>query len=416
MKTHIITIGTEILIGQIIDTNSTWLATELTKLGISVEKIITIRDSKEAILKAIDHSYENADLVILTGGLGPTNDDITKTTLAEYFKSDIIFSEDIYKDVVRFLEQRGAKMNELNRQQATIPEKAIILPNKQGTAPGMLFKKHGKVCISLPGVPFEMKAIMNQYGFDAIKENFDLPFNYYHTTLITGIGESQLAERIADWETNLPKQMELAYLPSPGIIRLRLGLTGKDRIITKNLVLEQITKLETLIPDLIFGNSDVKIEEIVSDLLIKNKKTVSAAESCSGGSIAQSFTALAGCSTWFNGSVVAYANQAKSSLLKIPINIIKLHGAVSKEVVTLMAKNAKLQLKTDYSIATSGIAGPSGGTKDKPVGTIWIAVSGPNGEKAEKYTFGKERNINIMRTKIAALNLLRIQILEDNSN
>lgn len=415
MNAHIISIGTEILIGQTIDTNSVWLASELTKMGFSVDTISVIPDTAKAITTTLKHSLNNADVVITTGGLGPTNDDITKKTLAELFDSPVSFSETVFKDVVSFLEQRGAKMNDLNRLQATFPDKAEILPNKQGTAAGMLFKQNNKVLISLPGVPSEMKAIMQQYGLNALKRNFKMPFNYYHTTLITGIGESQLAERIAEWEANLPEHIKIAYLPSPGLIKLRLGLKGANESQIQSLVKNEVNKLHKLIPELIFSSESDSIEEAISSLLKQYKLKVSSAESCTGGNIAKLFTSVSGCSDWYNGSVVAYSNKAKAKLLKIPLSIIELHGAVSEEVVTLMSKNAKKRFKTDYCVSTSGIAGPSGGTEKKPVGTIWISVAGPNRIVAKKFTFGKERFVNIKRSTIAALNMLREQILIDNA-
>ena len=411
MNAHIITIGDEILIGQINDTNSMWLAFELVKLGISIDTIITIHDKKEDIINTLTVSLKKVDIVIMTGGLGPTNDDITKSTLAEYFNSKLSFSNDIYNNVLSFLKKRGVKTNDLNKLQAMVPDKALVLPNMQGTAPGLLFEQNNKICISLPGVSSEMKGIMNEFGFNAIKSRFDLPFNFYHTTLITGIGESQLAERIADWENTLPEEISIAYLPTPGILRLRLGMTGKDRIFVENKVNAEIDKLKLLIAELIFGENEQTLENIISELLIDKNATVSTAESCTGGSIAKTFTSVAGSSKWFSGSVVAYSNDIKNRFLNVPMTIIEEHGAVSQQVVELMAMGGRKQLKTDYCIATSGIAGPDGGTDDKPVGTVWIAIAGPDFVIAKCFKFGKEREINIKRTTIASLNMLRKALL-----
>lgn len=413
MKASIIAIGTEILIGQTLDTNSSWLAGELTKIGCVVNNIQVIRDDKTDIVNNIDSCLKTADLIIITGGLGPTNDDITKSAIADYFDSKLYLSDEVLADVEAFLKQRRVKMNNLNRQQAMVPEKALILRNKQGTAPGLLFKNRGKAIICLPGVPHEMKSIMQQYGFDHIINAFDLPNNYYHTILITGISESHLAEKLTDWESELPEQLELAYLPSPGIIRLRLGISGDTEDKMKKLILTEVNKLNKLIPELIVAHKDVKIEQLVGELLEKNKLKLASAESCSGGSIAQAITAIPGCSNWYNGSVVSYSNHAKINILSIPASIINSNGAVSEDVVRLMAENTNRQFKTDYCIATSGIAGPTGGTSEKPVGTVWISVAGPQRTIARKFQFGKERDINIKRTKIAAFNLLLQQIQED---
>ncbi len=416
MKAYIITIGTEILIGQINDTNSTWLASELVKLGFKVDRIISIPDTENDITKTLETGLKNADLVVFTGGLGPTNDDITKQTLAKFYNSDISFSKGVYNDVISFLDLRGEKMNNLNKLQATVPDKAKILPNKQGTAPGLLFDYNNTVCISLPGIPIEMKGIMNQFGFDIIKKKFQLPFNFFHTTLITGIGESHLAERISDWEISLPNEINVAYLPSPGLIRLRLGMNGVNELEIKQKVLKEAEKLNKLIPELIFGENDQTLEQIVSELLLELNSSIATAESCTGGDIARVLTSVQGASKWYNGSIVAYANQIKIKLLNVPENVIKMNGAVSSSVVEYMAKGAKNQLNTNYGIATSGIAGPEGGTTDKPVGTVWIGISGPKGELSKQFTFGKERAINIIRTTYAALNMLRKELLSEIQN
>lgn len=410
MKAHIITIGTEILIGQIVDTNSTWLASELVKIGFTVDRIVSIPDIKEDILETLESSLQKADLIIFTGGLGPTNDDITKTTLSEYFQSNLIFSDIVYSDVESFLKRRGGKMNALNNQQALVPESAHIIRNKQGTAPGLMFKSNKKICISLPGVPSEMKSIMLDSGLQVIADNFKLPYIYYHTTLITGVGESYLAERIESWESNLPSEMELAYLPSPGIIKLRLGLKGDNEAEIKQMVQNELEKLYVMIPDLIFGEGDTTFEQVIAEQLYSNKLTISTAESCSGGNIAKLFTSIPGSSQWYNGSVVAYSNEIKTNVLDVSSEVINKYGAVSEQVVKEMAKNVREKFSSDFSIATSGIAGPTGGTSDKPVGTVWIAISSLNCEIAQQFVFGNERMINIKRTSIAAMNMLREQL------
>jgi len=407
MNAQIITIGDEILIGQVLDTNSAWLAVKLTKLGFTITQKHTIADNKQAIISAIDNALQINNLVILTGGLGPTKDDITKNTLCEYFKTELEFNAKVYTDVEAFLQQRGAKMNPLNRDQALFPAAAKVLQNRQGTAPGIWFEQNGKVLISLPGVPWEMKGIFNQVAKSKVESFFSLPEIYYQTVMITGMGESPLAIKLEKWENNLPKSIKLAYLPSPGIVRLRLGIKGEDSAILKNTVSIEVEKLHEIIPDNIFSDYEVSLQEIVGNLLKHNNKTVCAAESCTGGSISQLLTSISGSSTYFTGSIVAYLNQVKIDLLNVPESVINKFGAVSKEVVESMAIGARKNLKTDYAIATSGIAGPDGGTNEKPVGTVWIAVSSSDKTISKKFKFGKEREINIKRSSIAALNMLR---------
>ncbi len=410
MKAQIITIGDEILIGQITDTNSSWLAAELTLLGFSVDSMHSISDRLEAITQSVKNAMNEADLVIITGGLGPTNDDITKKTLCTIFNTELEFNPLIFSDVESFIVQRGSKMNDLNRDQALFPKSAKPLRNRQGTAPGIWFERAKKILISLPGVPWEMKSIFKEEAVPMLKNFFKLPAIYNQTVMITGMAESQLALRIENWEKQLPETVKLAYLPQPGIVRLRLGIKGENHEKLRKILNVEIEKLHKVIPENIFSDIEFKLEEIVGKLLKNSNKTLSTAESCTGGTIAKMITSIPGSSTYFKGSVVAYANEIKSGLLGVPVDMLEKHGAVSKEVVEQMALGARDRLNTDYSIATSGIAGPDGGTTDKPVGLVWIAVTGPQGVKSQQLLFGKERDINIKRSAIAALNMFRMYL------
>ncbi len=415
MKAQIVTIGDEILIGQIVDTNSTWLAVELTALGFSVSSILSIHDSESDIKQAVSNSLKNNDLIIITGGLGPTKDDITKATLCELFNTELEFNNTVYNDVIDFLKHRSVGMNKLNKDQALFPKAATLLRNKQGTAPGMWFEKERSVVISLPGVPREMKGIFTQEIKSRLISYFKLPENYYQTVMITGLAEAQLAILIEQWERELPENIKLAYLPSPGVIRLRLGIIAEKNIEeSKKTLQKQIEKLHKIIPDNIFSDYEVSLQEIIGKLLVDNNKTLSTAESCTGGTIAQLITSISGSSQYFKGSIVAYANETKINVLKVDADDIDKYGAVSRQVVEQMAQGAVKVLNTDYAIATSGVAGPTGGTDEKPVGTVWIAVADNKNIYSEKFVFGKNREINIKRSSIAALNFLRKILLVDN--
>lgn len=409
MKAEIITIGNEILIGQIVDTNSTWLASQLVNIGFSVSKITSISDTKKAIEECLEEGLKKSDLLVFTGGLGPTNDDVTKKVLADYFHTPLIHSEEALSDVKDFLQERGGKLNDLNYLQATIPQKAEILHNRQGTAPGLLFRtENKKIVLSLPGVPSEMKGIMQQYGLEVLKKAFDLPFNYFKTLMIIGIAESDLAEKIAVWEQNLPKHISLAYLPSLGIIRLRLGATGKDELAVKYDVEKYVKQLYKIIPNLIFGENNDSLEQIISSLLKEKGLTLSTAESCTAGSIAKRICSISGSSGWYKGGVVAYSNQVKQELLNVATQTLTTYGAVSEQAVIEMAENACKLFKTDCSIAISGIAGPTGGSPEKPVGTVWVAIICENKKLTQCFYFGKERLSNIEKATLNALNQLRL--------
>ena len=411
MKAEIISIGDELLIGQVINTNSSWMAVELNKNGIQVIKITTIGDSGDEIKNAITNAHNNADIILLTGGLGPTKDDITKQVLADYYDSKLIFHEPTYEQVKFIFAMRKFKVSDVNKKQAEIPEACIPLKNNHGTAPGMWFENNGKVLVSLPGVPFEMKSLLKEEVIPRLQSKFKLKHIFHKTIMTTGVGESMLAEMIEDWENTLPRNIKLAYLPQPGIVRLRLSAAGNNKQELENEIITHCKKLTTYIPEIIFGYDDISLEEVISNKLMNTGCTLSTAESCTGGYIAHLITSIAGSSNYFKGAIVSYSNQVKESQLGVNSNILEKHGAVSREVIEQMAIGGKKQLKTDYCLATSGIAGPEGGTKEKPVGTIWIALATPSGVQSKLFHFGEHRGRNIRRSSLAALNMLRMELV-----
>lgn len=415
MKAEIISIGDELLIGQVINTNASWMASELNKAGISVVHIAAIADDNTAIKQALDQATERSDIVLLTGGLGPTKDDITKHTLAEYFGGGMVFHEATFKHIQSLFAARNFKVTDVNQKQAEIPANCTPLVNRNGTAPGMWFEQNGKVFVSMPGVPFEMKPLLSEQVIPKLRKQFNLQYIFHKTIMTTGIGESWLAEKIAGWENSLPENIKLAYLPQPGIVRLRLSASGPDKTQLENEITHYCQFLRKLIPHIIFGYDDIRLEEVIGRLLLKNKQTLSAAESCTGGYIAHLITSIAGSSNYFKGAVVSYSNSVKVNQLDVNKKVLENRGAVSSEVVEAMAQGARQQLNTDFALATSGIAGPGGGTDDKPVGTIWIALAAPSGVQSKRFHFGEHRGRNIRRSALAALNMLRMELTDENS-
>lgn len=416
MNVEIINIGDELLIGQVINTNASWMAEQLNLSGFSVLQVSVIRDDRVHILEALAEAERRAPIVLISGGIGPTLDDITKHTLCEYFNTRLVFSEDAYRDIQAIFARRGYPVTELNRQQAELPESCRELPNKMGTARGMWFEKArsdeaGKtVFVSMPGVPFEMKSLMTESVIPVLKATFQTPYIYHKTILTQGVGESFLAAQIEPWERSLPPFIKLAYLPQPGIVRLRLTGKGQDENLLHQMVDDEIRKLYQLIPNYIFGEDDDTLEIVLGKIFRKEEITLSTAESCTGGYIAHLITSVPGSSEYFKGSVVVYANEAKRDLLDIPEELIATHGAVSEEVVKAMAVSAQTKFKTDFAIATSGIAGPGGGTEAKPVGTTWIAIASASGVTAQKFIFGDSRERNIRRAALQAMTMLKREV------
>ncbi len=405
MTAEIITIGDEILIGQIIDTNSAWLASELDKIGVSIIKIISISDKSEAIFNALENS--GADLILLTGGLGPTADDITKPVLAEFFETRLVHNKTAFENMQNFVLQRGMKLNKGNKEQALLPENCTVIPNKYGTATAMMFQKAGKRFISMPGVPFEMKNIFTEEILPIIKENYTLDTVIHKNIPVFGVPESVLAERLVDFEKMMPENLNLAYLPSPERVLLRLSIAGNDKNLLNSIIKEKNKELKNILGNDIFASENIFLEELVGKKLKKAGQTVSTAESCTGGNIAKLITSISGSSEYFEGGVVAYSNRIKNEILGVKELTLMDFGAVSKETVEEMAVGIMKLYGSDYGIAVSGIAGPGGASPGKPVGTVWIAVASKNKLISEKYSFGNLRDVTVRRASATALNMLR---------
>lgn len=417
MNAELLTIGNEILIGQIINTNSVWMAQQLNMIGVSVVHMSSVADDRESILKAFDDASNRADVVLITGGLGPTKDDITKKTFCDYFNTELVIDDNVLKDVTGFFSKRNRELTELNRKQAEVPKGCKVIRNKNGTAPGMWMEKNNTIYISMPGVPFEMQAMVLEDVIPELKKRYRLPFIFHKTILTQGIGESFLADLISDWEDGLTeKEIGLAYLPSPGMVRLRLSGKGFDELELKNRIDNEVEKLIPLIDKYIYGYEEYgkeqpKLEEILGQLLLEKGLKLGLAESCTGGYISHLITSVAGSSNYYNGCIVPYHNEFKHNLLKVDNEIFEKHGAVSRECVEAMAKETLLVFNANVSISVSGIAGPSGGTPDKPVGTVWIAVAYGDKIHSKHFIFGDNRLRNIQMTANAAMNMLRKLIL-----
>lgn len=406
MKAEIITIGDEILIGQIVDTNSAWMAQQLNLAGIKVKQITSVSDDRQHILDSLKQASERADIILITGGLGPTKDDITKKTLAEYFNTGFRTDLDALENVRQIFARYKVEVSEINKKQAEVLENCSILLNKNGTAPGMWIEENHKIYVSMPGVPFEMMYMMEDLVIPKLKETFKLPNIYHHTILTAGIGESILAEKIEHIEDSLPKHIKLAYLPKLGMVRLRLSGSGPDANALKNEIKDFSDKIVKEISEFVIIEKDIALEKAVLDFMESKQLTLSTAESCTGGYISHLITQHAGSSKVFLGGAISYSNNLKISMLGVSDETLASYGAVSEETVREMAQGAKNNYKSDYSISVSGIAGPDGGSTEKPVGTVWIAVAGKNKILSKKYTFGNKRAQNIERASISALTLL----------
>lgn len=414
MQAEIITIGDEILIGQIVDTNSAFISRELNKIGVSVYQITSVQDDKSHILKSLKEAEENADIIIITGGLGPTKDDITKKTIAEYFDDTLVQSEAVLKNIEHLWETYIKKpLAQVNIDQALVPSKAKVLMNKFGSAPGMWLEKNNKIFISLPGVPYEMKALMEHEVILKLREEYQFPY-IKHTTILTyGLGESSIAARIEEWEDNLPDFIKLAYLPGLGRVRLRLSAKAMDKDLVEAEMQKQMESLLPQIEDIFAGfEADDSIEAVIGKQLAHLGQTVATAESCTGGKIAESFTAIPGASKYFKGSVVSYATEAKVNVLSIPQELIDKHSVVSKEVAEAMAKSAQKLFKSDYAIATTGNAGPDKGDSDAEVGTVYIAIAGKDYVTSEVFNFGNHRVKVIRKAVNKAFEMLQKEILK----
>ncbi|RDV16092.1 competence/damage-inducible protein A [Pontibacter diazotrophicus] len=404
---EIITIGDEILYGQIVDTNSAWMGTELTKIGIRVKQITSISDSADHIVKALDDARTRADIILITGGLGPTKDDLTKHVLADYFHTTLKLHEPSLDDIAEIFKKRGIAVTELNRQQAFLPEACTAVRNVLGTAPGMWFEQEGKVFVSMPGVPFEMKRMMTDIVLPQLKTYFKPPEIIHKVVQTVGIPESILADRLEAWETNLPEHLKLAYLPNLGGVRLRLTGTGSDATKLEQELQAEVEKLPHIIPNNIFAFGEVKLEEAIGQLLKERGLTIATAESCTGGYLAHKITSISGSSAYYQGSVIAYHNEVKTRELNVKPETLQQHGAVSEATVREMAENVRKKFGTDIGVATSGIAGPGGGTAEKPVGTIWIAYADKDRTETRLLNYNKDRLLNIEYTATAVLNLVR---------
>jgi nicotinamide-nucleotide amidase len=408
MEAELITIGDEILIGQTIDTNSAWMAKALNAIGIKIAQIRSIKDEEMAIVNALDSVDKDIKLVLMTGGLGPTKDDITKKVLCRYFNTQLVRNKAVLERIESFFTARGRDILEVNRQQADLPAACTVLDNEMGTASGMWFEEAGRVYVSMPGVPYEMKHLMSERVIPRVREQFSLPHLYHKTIMTEGIGESFLAELISSWEKSLEEEaIKIAYLPSPGVVKIRLSAENLPAAALREKVDRKVKELYQLIPQYIFGEDDIPMEEAIGISLKQKGKTVATAESCTGGYIAHLLTSISGSSDYFKGSIVSYANEVKINSLKVREEDIQTKGAVSKEVVEQMALRVRKQLGTDYGLATSGVAGPKGGSAEKPVGTVWIALASEKGVFAKKFQFEKNRERNIQRSALAALSMLR---------
>lgn len=414
MKVQIITIGDEILIGQIIDTNSAWMAQQLNLVGARITKIDSISDGKEEIQQTLDGALKTADTILITGGLGPTKDDVTKKAIADYFGSDMVFHQPTYDRILRLFKRWGRNPTPAHREQCFMPAMAKILYNKMGTAPGMWFEHEGKVVVSMPGVPFEMKYLMTHEVIPRLKEHFPMLPIAHRTILTVGEGESRLAARIEDIEENLPENIKLAFLPNLGHVRLRLTGIDEDEDRLNQILDQKAKEIEDRIPEFVYGRGTQKLEQVIGEMLKERGMTLATAESCTGGYVAHAITSISGSSSYFEGSVIAYSNQIKRNLLEVKAATLETYGAVSEQTVTEMVKGAAKLMGTDLAVATSGIAGPTGGTPQKPVGTIWIAVGNQNIVKTRLINSGKDRIKNIQYTTVHALNLIRQFLLEQD--
>jgi nicotinamide-nucleotide amidase len=415
VNASVITIGDELLIGQVIDTNSAWIAQELNKVGIWLKRRVSVGDDRQQIMDALDAEAAASDIILVTGGLGPTADDITKPVLCEYFGGKMVVDDVALSNVKNIFEKILKRpATEVNLKQAEVPDSCTVMQNPWGTAPGMWFEKNGKVFASMPGVPHEMKGIMQKHVLPALQEKFKLPYILHQTVLVAGIGESNLAEVVRDWEVQLPPFIKLAYLPNFSLVRLRMTAFGTDKDMLEKELEQRLETLRPLVKEWLVIDEDMTMQQVTGKLLKERKQTVGTAESCTGGYVAHLLTMDAGASSNYKGSIVSYDNQVKMDILGVSKETLDTVGAVSEETITQMVKGALAALKTDYAIATSGIMGPDGGSENKPVGLVWIAVGNKEKIRAQKFNFRFDRLRNIELTATNALNMLRKFIQEES--
>jgi nicotinamide-nucleotide amidase len=409
----IITIGDELLIGQVVDTNSAWMGQELNKNGIWIGHRIAVGDVREDIWQALDQEFQRSQIILITGGLGPTADDITKPILCDYFGGKLVVNEDALRNVRNIFERLQRPMIDRNLKQAEVPDNCTVIQNKRGTAPGMWFEKEGRIFVSMPGVPHEMKGMITDSVIPELRQRFRLPFIAHRTLLTAGIGESFLAEHLKIFEETLPSSIKMAYLPNYGMVRLRLTIHGEDPAALNTLLQERFDVLKSLVAAWMVIDEDITAQEAIGRLLKMQGQTLGTAESCTGGYISHLITSIPGSSHYFKGSIVSYDNEVKKNILHVSPDTLDRHGAVSQATVEEMVRGGLAQLDTDFMVATSGIMGPEGGTPEKPVGTVWIAVGNHQNILAQKFGFRFDRSRNIELTATNALNLLRKFILSN---
>jgi nicotinamide-nucleotide amidase len=407
---ELLTIGDEILYGQIVDTNSQWMSVELDKVGITVVRKTTVGDIESEILTAFAEAEQRADIILITGGLGPTSDDLTKPLLAKYFNCDLKIHDEALAEITEFFKSRGRELTQLNRQQAALPAACEKITNPVGTAPGMWFNKGDKVFMSMPGVPHEMKKMMTEQVLPRLSKKYQLPVIHHQLIRTIGIGESFLADKISDWEKSLPEHIKLAYLPSLGEVKLRLTCFGNSKENLKEEADQLTEKLKVIVGEHIYGFGENTIEIVIGKLLREKKLTLSVAESCTGGYVSHQITTVPGSSDYFKGSIVAYANEIKMSALEVNENTLNKFGSVSEQTIVEMAQQVRKKFNTDIGVATSGIAGPEGGTPEKPVGTVWIAYSDKHKTVARKLQLSKDRMLNIRLAAMGIFNLIRLNL------
>ncbi len=403
----IITIGDELLIGQVVDTNSAWMAQELNKAGIAVKRRVAVGDNWDQIWRALDEESQQASIILITGGLGPTADDITKPLLCAYFGGKMVVDEGAKQNVIDIFTRFNRPIIERNLKQAEVPDVCTVIPNLRGTAPGMWFEKEGRVYVSMPGVPHEMKGMMTDVVIPRLAQQFTLPHILHRTLLTAGVGESFLAELLMDFEAQLPAHIKMAYLPNYGMVRLRLSATGHDAVALEQEVQAQFDQLQQITAQYLVTNQDEPMEKVVAKLLLQKKATLATAESCTGGYLAHLITAMPGSSAYFKGAVVSYSNEIKEKLLQVSPDTLATEGAVSENTVRQMVAGALQALNTDYAVAVSGIMGPDGGSAEKPVGMVWIAVGNAEQIVAKQFNFRFDRAKNIQLTAMNGFDMLR---------